>query len=252
MDSHQKKLKSFLLNGHKEFLPHISVDCVIFGFHDNQLKVLLLKWKDRNSWCVPGGFVKRDESLDDSAQRTLHERTGLKNIFLRQFQAFGNPQREKGNKPFQLIGSSKSWLSERFITVGYWALVEFSKVTPQADWLSDACQWHDIHHVPKLIYDHNQIVESALEALRVSLNDHPVGYNLLPGKFTMPELQKLYETILDKSLDRRNFQKKMLSLDILERLKERKMGGAHKAPFLYRFDRKKYEKAMKKGLSVGF
>ena len=252
MDSREKKLKSFLLNGHKEFLPHISVDCVIFGFHGNQLKVLLLKWKDRGSWCVPGGFVMRDESLDDSAKRTLQERTGLKDIFLRQFQAFGHPTREKGKKPFKIVGTSKSWLMERFITVGYWALVEFSKVTPQPDWLSEDCQWHDIHKVPKLIYDHNQIVEAALEALRLSLNDHPVGYNLLPEKFTMPELQKLYETILDTPLDRRNFQKKMLSLDILERLNERKTGGAHKAPFLYRFDKRKYEKAMKRGLRGGF
>jgi 8-oxo-dGTP diphosphatase len=252
MDHREKKLKSFLLNGHKEFLPHISVDCVIFGFHDNQLKVLLLKWKDRGSWCVPGGFVMRDESLDDSAKRTLQERTGLKDIFLRQFQAFGHPRREKGKKPFKIVGTSKSWLMERFITVGYWALVEFSKVTPQPDWLSEACQWHDIHKVPRLIYDHNLIVDSALEALRLSLNDHPVGYNLLPEKFTMPELQKLYETILDTPLDRRNFQKKMLSLDILERLNERKTGGAHKAPFLYRFDKRKYEKAMKRGLRGGF
>jgi 8-oxo-dGTP diphosphatase len=252
MDPREKKLKSFLLNGHKDFLPHISVDCVIFGFHDNQLKVLLLKWKERGSWCVPGGFVMHDESLDDSAERTLQERTGLKDIFLRQFQAFGSPKREKGKRPFKIIGTSKSWLMERFITVGYWALVEFSKVTPQPDWLSEDCQWHDIHKVPKLIYDHNQIVESALDALRLSLNDHPVGYNLLPEKFTMPELQKLYETILDTPLDRRNFQKKMLSLDILERLAERKTGGAHKAPFLYRFDKRKYEKAMKKGLRVGF
>jgi 8-oxo-dGTP diphosphatase len=252
MDAHEKKLKSFLLNGHKDFLPHISVDCVIFGFHNNQLKVLLLKWKDRGSWCVPGGFVMRDESLDDSAKRTLQERTGLKDIFLRQFQAFGNPGREKGKRPFKITGASKSWLMERFITLGYWALVEFSKVTPKPDWLSEDCQWHDIHKVPRLIYDHNQIVESALEALRLSLNDHPVGYNLLPEKFTMPELQKLYETILDTPLDRRNFQKKMLSIDILERLNERKLGGAHKAPFLYRFDKKKYEKAMKKGLRVGF
>src|SRR5215216_2235109 len=109
MDAREKKkLKSFLLNGHKEFLPHGSVDCVIFGFHDNQLKVLLLKWKERGSWCVPGGFVMRDESLDDSAKRTLQERTGLKDIFLRQFQAFGNPKREKDKKPFKVIGSSKS------------------------------------------------------------------------------------------------------------------------------------------------
>ena len=141
---------------------------------------------------------------------------------------------------------------ERFITVGYWALVEFSKVTPRADWLSEDCQWWEIDRIPKLIYDHNTIVTTALEALRTSLNDHPVGYNLLPEKFTMPEFQRLYETILDESLDRRNFQKKMIALDILEKLPERKTGGAHKAPFLYRFDKKKYERAMKQGLKLGF
>lgn len=252
MESLEKKLHEFLLQGHRTFLPHISIDCVIFGFHDNQLKVLLLKWKEGGGWCVPGGFVKRDESLDDSAKRTLEERTGLQDIFLRQFQVFGDPHRDRGKKPIKIIGSSKSWIMERFITVGYWALVEFSKVTPRPDWLSEDCRWWDIHHIPKLIYDHNTIVNKALETLRLSLNDHPVGYNLLPEKFTMPELQRLYETILDASLDRRNFQKKMLTLDILERLPERKTGGAHKAPFLYKFDKKKYERAMKQGLKIGF
>ena len=141
---------------------------------------------------------------------------------------------------------------ERFVTVGYYALVEFSKVYPQPDWLSEECKWFDIPKIPKLIYDHNAIVTKALTALRLSLNDHPVGYNLLPEKFTMPELQRLYETVLDKPLDRRNFQKKVLNAGILERLKERKIGGAHKAPYLYRFDKKKYEKAMKQGLKFGF
>jgi len=252
MELDSKKLREFLLKGDRTFLPHISVDCVIFGFHDNQLKVLLLKWRDWGTWCVPGGFVMRNESLDDSAKRTLTERTGLENIFLRQFQVFGDPQRERGKKPFKIMGSSNSWLMERFITVGYWALVEFSKVTPRADWLSEDCQWWEIDRIPKLIYDHNTIVTKALEALRTSLNDHPVGYNLLPEKFTMPEFQRLYETILDESLDRRNFQKKMIALDILEKLPERKTGGAHKAPFLYRFDKKKYERAMKQGLKLGF
>jgi hypothetical protein len=143
-------------------------------------------------------------------------------------------------------------MRERFVSVGYYALVEFSKVSPRPDWLSDECQWYDIHKVPALIYDHNEMVEKALETLRIRLNDYPVGYNLLHEKFTMPELQRLYETILDKPLDRRNFQKKMLSLGILERLKERKTGGAHKAPYLYRFDKKKYERAMKQGLKLGF
>lgn len=252
MDPFEKKLQEFSLDGHHTFLPHISLDCVIFGFHEDELKVLLLKWKNEAGWCIPGGFIKRNESIDDSAKRVLKERTGLQNIFLRQFQVFGDIHRERGKKSFKLLAQSKGWLTERFITVGYWALVEFSKVTPRPDWLSDDCQWWDVNKIPKLIYDHNVIVLKALEALRASLNDHPVGYNLLPETFTMPELQRLYETILGTSLDRRNFQKKMLALDILERLAERKMGGAHKAPFLYRFEKKKYERAMKNGLKIGF
>lgn len=252
MEPDQKKLKDFLFNGNKIFLPHISVDCVIFGFHDDQLKVLLLKWKESGTWCVPGGFIKRNESLDDSAKRILKERTGLENIFLRQFFAFGDPHRERGKRPFKIMNTVKTWLMERFITVGYWSLVEYSKVTPHPDWLSEECRWWKVQEIPKLLYDHNNIVTKAHEALRNSLYDHPVGYNLLPEKFTMPELQRLYETILNTSLDRRNFQKKMLALDIFEKLSERKTGGAHKAPFLYRFDKKKYEKAMKQGLKVGF
>lgn len=238
-----KELKDFIFQGDKVFLPHISVDCVIFGFHDNQLKVLLLKWKE-GPWCLPGGFVKHDESVDDSAIRVLYERTGLKNIFLQQFHTFGHPMREKGKK----TSDPKSWISKRFISVGYYALVEFSKVNPRPDILSTDCKWWDVHKVPSLIYDHKQIMNKALEAIRFDLNDHPVGYNLLPGKFTMPELQRLYETILDEKLDRRNFQKKILVLDFLVKLKERKIGGAHKAPFLYTFDKKKYAQALKQGL----
>jgi 8-oxo-dGTP diphosphatase len=252
MEDYKKRLREFLLNGDKEFLPHISTDCVIFGFHNNELKVLLLKWKDMGTWCLPGGFVKRDESLDDSAMRVLHERTGLENIFLRQFQAFGHPHREKAKRSVTPVGNTKSWITERFITIGYWALVEFSKVTPRPDWLSDECKWWDLRSIPKLIFDHNTIVTTALDALRISLNDHPVGYNLLPEKFTMPDLQRLYETILGTSLDRRNFQKKMLALNVLERLSERKTGGAHKAPFLYRFDRRKYERAVKQAHRSSF
>jgi 8-oxo-dGTP diphosphatase len=245
MDS--KLLKDFYNRGDQVFLPHVSVDCVIFGFHENQLKVLLLKWND-GPWCLPGGFVKHDESLDDSAVRTLMERTGLDHIYLQQFHTFGDPEREKGKK----VPDIKSWMNKRFISIGYYALVEFSKVNPVPDILSNECRWWDIDKVPALIYDHKQIMDKALESLRLDLNDHPVGYNLLPEKFTMPELQRLYETILDEELDRRNFQKRMLALDILERLKERKTGGAHKAPYLYRFDKKKYARALKQGLKLSW
>lgn len=245
--------REFFEKGHLHYLTHISIDNVIFGFHDNQLKVLLLEWKDTHRWCLPGGFIFADEHIEEAAIRSLKSRTGLDNIYLQQFYAFGDPNRERSKHGITPpVGiKNKSWLSERFITVGYYALVEFSKVVPKPDEFSESCQWWDIEKVPTLILDHNNILEKALQSLRLNLNDYPVGKDLLPQKFTMPELQRLYETILGKQLDRRNFQKKILALDILERLNERKQGGAHKAPFLYKFDQRKYEKAMKQGLKFG-
>lgn len=243
--------EDFLVNGQGVYLRHVSVDCVIFGFHENELKVLLLKWKNDGPWCLPGGFVKKEESLEQSVTRVLSERTGLDNIFLRQFHVFSDPGREKKKDQFS-YASRGGWLMERFISVGFYALVEFSKVSPEPDTISEDCRWWDVDSVPKMVFDHNDILPKALQTLRMSLNDHPIGYELLPSKFTMPELQKLYETILGKSLDRRNFQKKMLAMGILERLKERKMGGAHKAPYLYRFNKAKYDKALKVGLGGSF
>jgi 8-oxo-dGTP diphosphatase len=239
----------FLQKGHERFLRHLSLDCVIFGFHEDALKVLLLKWKDDGPWCLPGGFIKKDESLDDAAVNVLRERTGLKDIFLQQFRAFGNVDREK-DKGELIRSGQEGWLTERFVTIGYYALVEYSQVTPMPDMLSEECRWWDIHKVPTLIYDHNAIVQTALEALKLSIVEHPVGMNLLPPKFTMPELQSLYETILDKKLDRRNFQKKVLSLGILKRLSETRKGGAHKAPYLYKFNSKTYQRAMKVGFGL--
>lgn len=241
--------QEFLQNGDQVYLRHLSVDCVIFGFHENQLKVLLLKWRN-GPWCLPGGFVKKKESLQESATRTLRERTDLKDIFLQQFYAFGDPSRERGKSKNTEL--KKTWLSDRFITIGYYALVEHSKVKPKPDLLSDQCTWWDIDTVPPLVYDHNEILEKAIAALRIDLYSHPIGYNLLPKKFTMPELQRLYETILGKAIDRRNFQKKMLSIKILDRLKERKTGGAHKAPYFYKFNLAQYKKALAVGWSGWF
>jgi hypothetical protein len=244
-------VEEFLSKGDQYFLSHLSIDCVIFGFHDNELKVLLLEWKDTHRWCLPGGFIYKEEHIDDAANRILKSRTGLDQIYLKQFYAFGDPSRDRKKHGFKGPKEAKSWLWERFITVGYWALVEFSKVVPAPDDFSASCEWRDLHSIPNLILDHNEIIAKALESLRRELNDYPIGRDLLPPKFTMPELQRVYETILGKNLDRRNFQKKMLALDILERLKETKRGGAHKAPYLYRFDQKKYERAMRDGIRIG-
>ena len=248
-----KELREHYFKGHEKYLRHISVDCVIFGFHEHELKVLLLKAKYAGKWALPGGFILKEEHMDQAAQRILKQRTGLDEIFLQQFHAFSNPERstKKINEQFLKnvgIKAEKSWMFERFITVGYYALVDFTKVKPVADNISDACEWFSIYDVPEMILDHRHIFEEALQNLRMQLNFHPVGFNLLSKKFTMPELQKLYETILDKKLDRRNFQRKIVATGILKRLNETKKGVAHKAPYYYKFDLRKYEKALKGGL----
>ena len=144
------------------------------------------------------------------------------------------------------------WLIQRFITVGFYALVDFAVVIPEPDMNSVSCEWHEIPSISELFMDHKNILDNALETLRLQLNHQPIGYNLLPQKFTMPELQKLYETILDKKLDRRNFQRRMNSFGFVKRLKETRKGGSHKAPFLYSFDLRKYKKALQEGLQGGW
>lgn len=254
------ELKDFIEQGPEWFLPHLSVDCVIFGFHDNQLKILLNKWKKVNGWCLPGGYVLRDESVDDSAKRVLKERTGLSRIFLKQFYTFGEPGRAKNpgmekeqlSETFGIPISENNWMFDRMVSIGYFALVEFSKVKPKPDALSEKCEWFDIPAVPHLFFDHNLILEHALQALRMETNQHPIGFNLLPEKFTLPELLGLYETILSRKLDRRNFQKKILSFQILKKLDERRNIGPHRAPTLYSFDKQRYSAALKEGLSFIF
>jgi 8-oxo-dGTP diphosphatase len=249
----QKEISDHYLHGHEKYLRHISVDCVIFGFHSNELKVLLLKARYAGKWALPGGFILTNEHMDEAAKRILKERTGLDEIYLQQFHVFSDPQRstKKINQQFLKnveITIEKSWMFERFITVGYSALVDFTKVTPVPDNISDACEWFGINSIPEMILDHRHIFEEALQYLRMQLNFHPVGFNLLPQKFTMPELQKLYETILEKKLDRRNFQRKIIATGILKKLNETKKGVAHKAPFYYKFDLRKYERALKAGM----
>lgn len=253
-----ESINALLNAGQQNFLPSLSVDCVIFGFHDNELKVLLLKHRHRNMWALPGGFIGVNEPVDAAAYRVLKERTGLNEIFLQQFQVFGEP--ERSSKEFHLQDikndgidiTEDHWILQRFVTVGYYALVEFSKVSPVPDTFSEKFIWWDIHSVPKMVLDHRKILDKALATLRLQLNNQPIGYNLLPEKFTMPALQKLYETLLDKKLDRRNFQRKILGFQILNRLEETKKGVPHKSPFLYSFDLKKYNEAIKEGLNVGW
>ncbi|ULQ52647.1 NUDIX hydrolase [Flavihumibacter fluvii] len=249
----KREIKELFARGHESHLRNISVDCVIFGFHGGELKVLLLKALYSEHWALPGGFVGQDEDIDESANRVLQQRTGLSDIYLQQFRVFGEAGRatqKMNRKILSEIGikGEKSWIFERFVTVGYYALVDFLKVKPASDHFSSGCEWFNVYELPQMMMDHDVIVAKALDYLRFQLNYHPVGNNLLPEKFTMPELQKLYETILGRNLDRRNFQRKILGVGILKRLQERKSGLSHKAPYYYKFDLRKYQKALQSGM----
>jgi 8-oxo-dGTP diphosphatase len=242
----KEKIEEKSIQSWQNYLPNLSIDCVVFGFHDNLLKVLVTKLKDKNGWALPGGYVLKTENLVDAANRILQERTGAKKIYLQQFRVFGDLDRSEG---FFDEFDDTLWHKQRFVSVGFYALVNFSKVNLVLDDISDECKWKSIEDLPELIMDHRYIFDKALLTLRKKLNHKPIGMNLLPEKFTMPELQKLYEIILDKKLNRGNFYRKILRYDILEKLDESRKGGAHKAPDLYRFDVEKYQNALKNGLS---
>lgn len=249
------QLQTSAVDYFETYHPGLSVDCVIFGFHQNELKILLLKMHNLKKWAVPGGFVKKDEEVDDAATRILEERTGLKDIFLEQFHLFGNLERHDNSYVDKLIKdevispSLESWFRQRFVTIGYFALVEFSKADPAPDIISEKCEWISLTSLPRLIIDHQQIVDKGLEALRNRLRSQPVGRELLPDKFTMTELRTLYETILGEELDRGNFQRKILSYGILKRMNETRKGGAHKAPYLYTFNAEKYDQSLSQRFS---
>jgi 8-oxo-dGTP diphosphatase len=231
------------------YLPHLSIDCVVFGFNEASLKVLVVQMKEDRLWALPGGYVSKTENLNEAANRILRERTGADNIYLQQFKVFSNLNRSEG---FFEEFEDTIWNKQRFLSIGFYALVDYSKVNLVVDEISDACEWKAIDELPELMMDHRLIFNKALETLRKQLNHKPIGYNLLPEKFTMPELQKLYEIILGKKLNRGNFYRKMLRYDILIKLDEIRKGGAHKAPDLYQFDAEKYQMALKDGFNEGW
>ncbi len=250
----EKELKEYCDTARENYLAHISIDCVVFGFHEGLLKVLLLEVKDEGERYLPGGFLLKKEPIEMAANRILKERTGLDEIFLQQFHVFGDPDRSKQHFDMykDMIAPEENWFTNRFLTIGYYALVDFCETNPAPDQFSAKCSWNDLNDLPVLKLDHALILKTALDALRLQLNYQPIGYNLMPKEFTMPELQKLYETILDKKLDRRNFQRRMLGFGILTRSEQPRKGGAHKAPYLYSFDLENYEAALKEGFKGGW
>lgn len=233
----------------ENYISHLSIDCVIFGYKDKKLRVLASKFKyGKNLWGLPGGYILKTESTNAAAARILKERTGLSNIHLGQFRVFGNEDRIIGSDYKEIIKSALrdfdgydfdaetiDWITSRFICIGYYALVDINKVHPKAGEFEERLEWINISDLPNMTHDHNEIAAYALEALRENLDKNIIGFNLLPAVFTMKEVKELYEAVYERTYAMNNFQKKILELNVLERLGKKFTGAQNKAPFLYRF-----------------
>lgn len=232
--------------------PGFSVDCVIITFYNNRLMILLNKLLLNNKWMLPGGFVYKDEDLEHAAYRILKNRTSLKDVYLEQFYTFGavnrtNPdENEKLYSSYGLGDTDVRNKHSRFISTAYFALVEHSKVVIRKK-EEDECKWFDIEEIPSLYADHNLIIEKALKHIRSQLDYLPIGFEMLPEKFTISELRRIHEGILGKELDRRNFQKKMLSSELIIKLDERRDTTSYPPPVLFCFNKEKI-KELREGL----
>jgi len=213
----------------------LTVDCVVFGLDEQELKVMLIQRglpPFEGKWALPGGFVRLDETLDEAARRELQEETGLSKIFLEQLYTFSEVDRDP---------------RERVVSVAYYALVNLRDHQVHAATDARDAGWFGVHDVPTLAFDHAEILRLALERLRGKLRYQPVGFELLPKKFTLSELQHLYELVLERTLDKRNFRKRVLAMDLLEETDEVQQDVAHRAARLYRFDERKYRRLAKTG-----
>ena len=211
-----------------------AVDCIIFGFSDGTLKLLLIKRNfppEEGKWSLMGGFVNPEESLDNSARRILHTLTGLKNVYMQQLHTFGCPRRDP---------------VERTISVAYFALINIRKHNAELLKKHEA-EWHDISRIPHLIFDHNEMVSMARNQLKIQASQFPIGFELLPKKFTIPQLRKLYEAIFERPLDKRNFSRKILGMQILTKTGEKQTGFSKKGAYLYTFDKIKYDQFQETG-----
>ena len=221
----------------KDRIQNLSIDCVVFGFEKQKLEILLIKRKrepQKGHWALPGGFILKNESLDESAVRILDETSNVKNIYLEQVHTFGKVDR---------------YPLRRVITIGYFALInpDTHFLKPGID--TTDVKWFDINELPELVFDHTTIFNFALSQLRQRVRYKPIGFELLPEKFTLTQLQILYEAILGFQMDKRNFRKKILGLKMLEQLDEFQTGVAHRAARLYKFNLNTYNKLKQKGFN---
>lgn len=220
-----------------KYLNALSVDCVIFGFDEGELKALLIKRKEEPSsgmWALPGGFVEPTESLDTAAMRVLSELTSIQDMYMEQVYTFGAVDRYP-------LG--------RVISVSYYALVKISDYKIQATSKIEDVAWLPLSEIKELVFDHKEILEKALNTLKERVKFHPVGFELLPEKFTLTQLQNLYEVILGVQLDKRNFRKKLLGMDLIIKLDESQVGVAHRAARFFKFDPERYKQWLAQGFN---
>jgi ADP-ribose pyrophosphatase YjhB (NUDIX family) len=212
----------------------VAVDGIIFGFENSRLKLLVIKRKvapRQGEWSLVGGFVQQLESTDAAAARILKQTTGLENIFMEQLGCYGEVERDSG---------------ARVISIAYYALIRI-KEHDHILATEHGAHWLELHQIPPLIFDHGRMIADALKKLKDNAHFHPIGFELLPEKFTLSQLRSLYEEIYQHELDRRNFRKKILSMGILEKLEEKDKTTSKKGAHLYRFDKQKYEQLTRRG-----
>jgi ADP-ribose pyrophosphatase YjhB (NUDIX family) len=214
----------------------VAVDCIVFGYDiiEKQIKLLLIKRNfkpAKGKWSLAGGFVDVNESLDDAAYRILSTLTGLENIYMNQSYSYGDPERDPG---------------ARVISIAFSALITIRDIDQELA-IQNKARWRSITDLPNLVFDHSLMVENALSDLQDQIKAKPVGFELLPEKFTLVQLQDLYEAISQKTLDRRNFRKKIMSMGILEKLEEKEKQTSKRGAFFYKFNKEKYEELKKSG-----
>ncbi|UII27130.1 NUDIX hydrolase [Fulvivirga maritima] len=214
----------------------LAVDCIIFGFDNEELKLLLIKRDfepEKGKWSLMGGFLKKSEVLDEAASRVLQHLTGLNDVYMEQLYSFSKIDRDP---------------VERTVSVAYFALINIANHNRELT-ESHSAKWFSLEEMPELIFDHNAMVRHAISRLRYRTATQPIGFELLPEKFTMRQLQKLYEAIFDQELDKRNFTKKINAMDLLVRLDEKDMTSSKKGSFLFKFDEEKYKEKVMDGFS---
>jgi Uncharacterized conserved protein len=219
---------------HSKF--YIAVDCIIFGYDiaEKEIKLLLIKRSfepAKGKWSLAGGFVNPDESLDSAASRVLSSLTGLKNVYMKQLHCYGDLERDPG---------------ARVISSAYWALIKIKDIDREL-YDKNGAHWQSLKKMPQLIFDHRSMVDNAMSELQTQIKIKPVGFELLPEKFTLVQLLDLYEAIYQRTIDKRNFRKKIISMNILEKLDEKEKVTSRKGAFYFRFIKERYKKLLKNG-----